>query len=179
MNDRSQPVVEAVRQAAAGSTAADRAELIEEVVRTLYDHVKFRVPGGQDSEERDALGKVLNSVIAYADHARAETVQLAQTLAQQLLDQVLDRVCQEHPSSQWVLTVPLEVAAMLPLDDRPRPGLGGLDPLAHTYRGADVVAMPLTVPLVVLADVATDANPVYLNLNTRQVGGSPAEVGLG
>lgn len=183
MSFDTRPVVEAVESAAAGSSEADRAGLLEAVLYAVYDHVKFRVPGGADSEERDELGRLLNAVIAYGDRARSQTQRTPVTRAQGLIDGVLDRASQERPSSSWVITAPLEVIAALPPDEgwveRNRPLPPGKARYGRTYRGADVDTAEWDQPLVVFTDIATDTPALYLNLNTGQVGSSLADAGLG
>lgn len=183
MRDDTRRVVEAVEAAAVGSSEADRVELIEAVLYAVYDHMKFRVPGGADSEERDDLGRLLSTVIGYADRTRSQGVRLPDTRAQELVDHVLDRVCQERPSSSWVITAPLEVVAMLPPDEgwvaRRVPGHPEQTSHTRSYRGADVEVSQLDRPLVVFTDIATDTPAVYLNLDTGEVGNSSATIGLG
>lgn len=56
----------------------DRAELLEDLVRVVYDHIKEWVPGdgpdGKDSEERMAAGGVLAAAVSHADWARARAI---------------------------------------------------------------------------------------------------------
>ncbi len=68
-----QELENAMRQA---GTPQQRAELVEEVVRELYEYVKATVTTRDpsldvtDSRERTSLGKVLDAAITHADTGR-------------------------------------------------------------------------------------------------------------
>lgn len=52
------------------TTQLERAEILDKLVRTIHDHVKFRSTDGRGLEggvnpEREALAKVMNASIAY------------------------------------------------------------------------------------------------------------------
>lgn len=64
-------VVAAVRPAlqAAPTTPAERAQLAYDLLRELYEHVKFDVDGPDvDSEERSRLGEILNAALPPTGH---------------------------------------------------------------------------------------------------------------
>ena len=72
MQDKNQAAITAVREALEGSTVEGRAELVEEFARAMYDHSKFRAPGGEgldgrDGPERTSLGRVLTEAIRHHD----------------------------------------------------------------------------------------------------------------
>lgn len=68
-------VLTTLREELADSTAVDRAEAIQELARTIYDHVKFYAPEGgglegADGPERDALGIIVDEATSYRDDLR-------------------------------------------------------------------------------------------------------------
>ena len=73
--EQNQAAVVAVREALEGSTDLTRAELVEEIMRQVYDWTKFREPGGEgldgrDGPERRSLGGVLTEAIRHHDQQR-------------------------------------------------------------------------------------------------------------
>lgn len=78
MHTKTEAAIAAVRTALEGSTVEERAALVEEVTRTLYDWSKFQAPGGEgldgrDGPERTSLGRVLTEAIRHHDAMTAAT----------------------------------------------------------------------------------------------------------
>lgn len=69
------PILTHVRAWLPGTSRTERADFVEDLVRTVYDHVKLRDPegdglDGRDGPERTELGHVVAAAI---EHAQAQS----------------------------------------------------------------------------------------------------------
>lgn len=65
-------IASALAAALEDSTPTQRAELVDDFVQAVYDHVKFRAPeggglDGRDGPERDGLGDILGLAHDHVD----------------------------------------------------------------------------------------------------------------
>lgn len=104
------------------------------------------------------------------------------TREQQLVDQLIDRGLGESPATDWSLTLPEEWLPLLPIegnelrrpDNAGRPGYFR----CPMYRDRELVAIPLTKPVLILSDASGYLDSLYMNTETGQIGHDMIEIGL-
>lgn len=177
------------------TTPMERAELLDELARTVYDHVKFRAPEGggidlRDGPEREALADVVNATSAHADDLRAQLMRERDAatppkLVQRLVDAMLDRAAAEQPGVEFTVFASTHDMADLPKHAdkllRTEEGRRGYY-AGHVYRDTLVVALlpedTLVVELIPLLDgtPAAATAPTYVGeLTTGQITIRPVE----
>lgn len=65
MKPEHQRAVATLRDALTGSDQVERAHLLAELTRTVYDHAKFAVGADVDTLERAALGAIVDAAYDY------------------------------------------------------------------------------------------------------------------
>ena len=100
----------------------------------------------------------------------------------QLVDELIDRGLADSPATDWSVILPREWLDVLPVEanrlDRPfEDGRSGAVN-CPVYRGFELVAMPLTMPVMILSDAGGYMASLYMNTATGQIGHDMTEIGL-
>lgn len=99
-----------------------------------------------------------------------------------LVDTLIDHGLELSIATDWSLTLPQDWLPDLPLDadrlDRPRDVHRSGYFRAPVYRGLELVAQPLALPVLILTDASGLLQPVYLNTETGAIARDLAAIGL-
>src|SRR4051794_19066955 len=119
---------------------------------------------------------------AWALNVRQSGVMVDVSSPRQLVDELIDRGLAESPATDWSVILPREWLDVLPVEaDRlQRPVEDGRSGAVScpVYRGFELVAMPLTRPVMILNDAGGYMSSLYMNTVTGQIGHDLTEIGL-
>lgn len=109
MKPEHERAIGAVRAALGTSDQLERAQLLTQLTRTIYDHAKFTRGDDRETPERDRLGRIVDAVLTYESDlvqragARRDASGKPGMTAMELVDLMLDRADLENEQVTYAI----------------------------------------------------------------------------